>query len=60
MQTSCGFGVPLYEYQGQRDTLVNWASKKGEEGVKEYQQKNNLVSIDGLSTPLSKPPNSVD
>ena len=60
VQTSCGFGVPLYEYQGQRDTLVNWASKKGEEGVKEYQQKNNLVSIDGLSTPLSKPPNSVD
>ena len=54
VQTSCGFGVPLYEYQGQRDTLVNWASRKGEEGVKEYQQKKNLMSIDGLSTPLSK------
>jgi hypothetical protein len=56
VQTSCGFGVPLYEYQGQRETLVNWASKKGEEGVKEYQQKNNLMSIDGLSTPLNKSP----
>ena len=59
VQTSCGFGVPLYEYQGQRDILVNWASKKGEEGVKEYQQKNNLISIDGLSTPLNKAQNSV-
>jgi Pyridoxamine 5'-phosphate oxidase len=54
VQTSCGFAVPLYEYQGQRQTLVNWASKKGEQGVKEYQQQKNLVSIDGLSTPLSK------
>lgn len=59
MQTSCGFGVPLYEYLGQRETLVNWASKKGEEGVKEYQQKKNLISIDGLSTPLNKAQNSV-
>ncbi|MBG1258027.1 pyridoxamine 5'-phosphate oxidase family protein [Nostoc commune] len=54
IQTSCGFGVPLYEYQGERQTLVNWASKKGEEGVREFQQQRNLVSIDGLATPLSK------
>ncbi|OUL23677.1 pyridoxamine 5'-phosphate oxidase family protein [Nostoc sp. 106C] len=56
VQTSCGFGVPLYEYQGQRQTLVNWATKKGEEGVREYQQQKNLVSIDGLPTPLSNLP----
>ncbi len=54
VQTSCGFGVPLYDYRGQRQTLVNWASKKGEQGVREYQQQKNLVSLDGLSTPLSK------
>jgi hypothetical protein len=54
IQTSCGLGVPLYEYQGQRQTLVNWASKKGEQGVKEYQQQKNRISIDGLSTPLSE------
>lgn len=53
VQTSCGFGVPLYEYQGQRQILVNWASKKGEQGVREYQQQKNLVSIDGLPTPLN-------
>ncbi|QMS88222.1 pyridoxamine 5'-phosphate oxidase family protein [Nostoc edaphicum CCNP1411] len=54
IQISCGFGVPLYEYRGQRQTLLNWANKKGEEGVREYQQQKNLVSIDGLPTPLSK------
>lgn len=54
VQTSCGFGVPLYNYIGQRQTLVNWASKKGEEGVRDYQQKKNTISIDGLSTPLGK------
>jgi hypothetical protein len=54
VQTSCGFAVPLYQYQGQRDTLVNWASKKGEQGIKEYQQQKNIISIDGLSTPLSE------
>ncbi|MEA5582546.1 pyridoxamine 5'-phosphate oxidase family protein [Nodularia harveyana UHCC-0300] len=54
VQTSCGFGVPLYEYQGQRETLVNWAKKKGEQGIVEYQQQKNIISIDGLSTPLHK------
>ncbi|BAZ30283.1 pyridoxamine 5'-phosphate oxidase-related FMN-binding protein [Cylindrospermum sp. NIES-4074] len=54
VQTSCGFSVPLYEYQGQRETLVNWAIKKGEQGIKDYQQEKNVVSIDGLATPLSK------
>lgn len=54
LQTSCGFGVPLYEYQGQRQTLVNWAEKKGDKGIQEYHQQKNLLSIDGLPTPLSK------
>lgn len=54
VQTSCGFSVPLYEYQGQRETLVKWAEKKGEQGIKEYHQQKNLVSIDGLSTPLNE------
>lgn len=54
VQTSCGFGVPLYEYQGQRQILVDWASKQGEQGVRKYQQKKNRVSIDGLPTPLNQ------
>ena len=54
VQTSCGMSVPLYEFQGQRDSLVKWAAKKGEEGIKEYHQQKNMVSIDGLATPLSE------
>ncbi len=49
-QTSCGFGVPLFEYQGDRDTLKEWANKKGEEGIREYWQKRNSVSLDGKPT----------
>jgi Pyridoxamine 5'-phosphate oxidase len=52
VQTSCGFGVPIYQHQGDRDTLVKWAEKKGQAGLQEYQQQKNLVSIDGLPTPL--------
>ncbi|BAZ06229.1 pyridoxamine 5'-phosphate oxidase-related FMN-binding protein [Calothrix sp. NIES-3974] len=54
VQTSCGFGVPLYEYQQQRQALVEWAEKKGETGIKQYHQQKNMTSIDGLATPLSQ------
>src|SRR3712207_4526872 len=33
IQTSCGFAVPLMEYVGQRDTLLDWAAAKGDEGL---------------------------
>jgi hypothetical protein len=51
-QTSCGMAVPLYEYQEQRDLLIDWAAKKGDEGMKEYRRLKNAVSIDGLPTGL--------
>ncbi len=53
VQTSCGMGVPLYEYVAQRESLVAWADKKGSDGLRDYQQQKNCVSIDGLPTPLS-------
>jgi len=53
VQTSCGFGVPLFEYTGERDMHFQWAEKKGKEGMEEYVQKNNLVSLDGLPTDIS-------
>jgi len=52
VQTSCGNGVPLYEYLGEREAIVKWAVKKGEQGLYDYWQQKNLVSIDGLPTPL--------
>ncbi len=45
---SCGFGVPRYSYQGERSQLADWAEKKGEPGLAEYQQKKNRRSVDGL------------
>jgi hypothetical protein len=51
-QTSCGFGVPMYEFSGDRDALITYHEKQGPDGVKAYQQKHNQVSIDGLPTHL--------
>jgi len=45
---SCGFGVPLMEYRGERPDLPEWAERKGAEGAAAYQQRKNLRSIDGL------------
>jgi hypothetical protein len=45
---SCGFGVPLYRFEGQRTQLTAWAERKGEEGLREYQLGNNRLSLDGL------------
>ncbi len=52
VQTSCGYGVPLFEYGGERPTLTRWAEGKGEEGVEAYQREKNTRSIDGLPTGL--------
>lgn len=51
-QTSCGYGVPIYELQAERTSLVDWAQKKGEQGLYEYWQAKNLTSIDGQPTKL--------
>ncbi|WP_461129219.1 pyridoxamine 5'-phosphate oxidase family protein [Spirosoma aerophilum] len=52
VQTSCGFGVPLFDYVGERDVHFKWAEKKGHDGLVEYVQANNLTSLDGLPTNL--------
>lgn len=46
--TSCGFGVPIFEFVGERPTLFEWAAKKGEAGLKNYIFEKNRVSLDGL------------
>ncbi len=52
VQTSCGFAVPIYDFKEERQVLVQWANKKGEEGIKQYWLDKNQVSIDGLPTGL--------
>ena len=50
VQTSCGYGVPLFDYVAERPTLTRWAEAKGEAGLEEYRQTKNAFSIDGLPT----------
>jgi hypothetical protein len=45
---SCGFGVPLFKYEGEREQLLAWARKKGPEGLKTYREEKNRRSLDGL------------
>lgn len=52
IQTSCGYGVPLYDFQQERNQLVKWANQKGEKAIHEYWQLKNQKSIDGLPTYL--------
>ncbi len=49
---SCGYGVPLMSYEGQRPHMDAWATKKvrvgGPEALLDYQREKNSLSIDGL------------
>ena len=45
---SCGYGVPLMQYEGDRRQLIAWTEKKGPEGVAGYQATRNRRSLDGL------------
>jgi pyridoxamine 5'-phosphate oxidase-like protein len=45
---SCGFGVPLMEYVGERPQRAAWLANKGADGVRSYVGEKNATSIDGL------------
>lgn len=50
VQTSCGYGVPLFDYKEDRPTLRRWAESKGEEGLAAYRRQKNVRSLDGFDT----------
>ncbi len=52
VQTSCGFSVPYYSYEGERDHAEKWALNKGEDGLESYKAEKNRVSLDGLPTAM--------
>ena len=52
VQTSCGMSVPLFDYVEQRDDLVRWAERKGEDKLLDYWREKNEVSLDGKPTYL--------
>jgi len=48
--TSCGFAVPLLDFQAERNELNHSMEKRGPEKVQEYWQERNARSLDGLET----------
>lgn len=50
VQTSCGYAVPHFEFQGARPTLEKWTEKRGRQGVLDYWERSNQVSLDGKTT----------
>jgi Pyridoxamine 5'-phosphate oxidase len=45
---SCGYAVPLMSFAGDRDRLIEWAERKGDDGLVAYRAEKNATSIDGL------------
>ena len=50
VQSSCGMAVPFYSYLGDRELLNDWASKKGDSGLRQYWEEKNQLSLDGMPT----------
>jgi len=48
VQDSCGWGVPLYEYQGQRERLADHCAKRTQDEHISLIYEKNAESIDGL------------
>ncbi len=45
---SCGYGVPLMDYVGERPQRDAWLRSKGEDGIRTYVEERNAESLDGL------------
>ena len=54
VQTSCGYGVPFFDFVAERDQLKTWAASQGPAGVADYRAKKNVASIDGLPTGMAR------
>lgn len=53
VQTSCGFGVPLMDFQKEQEILTDFATNKGEDGIRQYWNDKNTVSLDGHKTDIT-------
>ena len=53
-QTSCGWGVPLLEFSGEREKLVQHNAAKSPEAIQKGWVEKNAFSIDGLPTGIDE------
>lgn len=49
IQSSCGYSVPFMTLDEERPTLLQWAQRKGPDGLEAYWADRNATSIDGLA-----------
>jgi hypothetical protein len=54
VQTSCGMGVPYYDYSSNRELLNDWARKRTAEEIEQYWLDKNQHSIDGIPTQIAQ------
>lgn len=54
VQESCGMAVPFYDYVAEREQLNDWAVDKGSDGIRQYWQDKNQLSLDGKPTNIIK------
>jgi hypothetical protein len=53
VQTSCGMGVPFFDYKEERGSLVRYWTTHGIDSLRKYWGLKNMKSIDGLPTGFS-------
>lgn len=49
VRDSCGYGVPLYDFRGDRESLTNWVHGKTKQELLDYRRDRNATSLDGLT-----------
>lgn len=54
IQVSCGNGVPMFDFAGQRPTLTQRSAAKGEAWLSNYRRQNNAISLDGFDTGVAE------
>ncbi|MEM7404098.1 MAG: pyridoxamine 5'-phosphate oxidase family protein [Pseudomonadota bacterium] len=52
VQTSCGYAVPHYSFESERETLTAWAEKRGRDGIEKYWQDRNARTLNGFPTDI--------
>lgn len=45
---SCGYGLPLMDFAGERHLLPEHMERRGTQGLLDYRRRKNRTSIDGL------------
>jgi hypothetical protein len=48
VRSSCGYSIPFMDYTGERETLAEWSANKGTDGIEQYWDDRNAVSLDGM------------